>query len=230
MKEVTIKLYGFTELDEPVRKEIVERERWSVMESNMDAWSGEWRESLSEFEKMTDTNVRGWQVDYCTYRLGSIRYKHDGPVLGDYDNGYYAHELKGKHLFRYLNRYILPYMEKKKTYWGKFKYDEHGKCLGAKKRISRILFSSDACYSLTGFCADYSLLKPIMDYCREWPKHPEKTWEDLLNECYEGFFEEWHNDYRYSASDEFVEETLSDDDGVLYLEDGTRFRHMVGIV
>jgi len=143
MKEITLKLYSFSELEESVRKEIVERERWNVMGNSMEAWSSDWQNSLSEFEKMTDTNVRGWQVDYCTYHFGSVRYKHDGPVLGDYENGYYAHELKGKHLFRYLNRYILPYVEKKKTYWGQFKYDENGKCIGHKKRVSHIIDEND---------------------------------------------------------------------------------------
>ena len=162
-----MKLSGFNELDEPVRKEIVERERWDIMERHMDAWSSDWKNSLSEFEKITDTNVRGWQVDYCSYRFGSIRYKHDGPILGDYENGFYAHELKGKHLFRYINRYILPYIETKKTYRGKYRYDEQGNCLGAKKRISRIMFISDACNALTGYCGDYCLLKPILDYCKE---------------------------------------------------------------
>ena len=228
MKEITMKLYGFTELSEPVRKEIVDRERWVVMGSHMDAWNDDWRNSLSEFEKITDTNVRGWQVYYCSYRFGCIRYKQDGPVLGDYDNGYYAFELKGKYLFRYLNRYILPYIEKKKTYRSKYRYDGHGNCLGAKKRISRIIPSSDDCYALTGYCGDYCLLKPILDYCADWPKPPEKTWEDLLKECYDGFFKEWHNDYRPSASDEFLEEILSEDDD-LYFEDGTKFRHMAKI-
>lgn len=227
MKEITLKLYSFSELEESVRKEIVERERWNVMGNSMEAWSSDWQKSLSEFEKMTDTNVRGWQVDYCTYRVGSVRYKQDGPVLGDYENGYYAHELKGKHLFRYLNRYILPYVEKKKTYWGQFKYDENGKCIGHKKRISHIMPSSDNYYVLTGYCGDYCLLKPILDFIKEWPKHPETTWDDLLKQCYNGFFEEWHNDYRNSASDEFVEEELSDNSGYerFYLEDGTEFRH-----
>lgn len=229
MKEITMRLYQFSELDDSARKEIVERERWEVMGSNMDAWSGDWQNSLSEFEKMTDTYVRDWQVDYCSYRFGSVRYKHDGPVLGDYDNGYYAYELKGKYLFRYLNRYILPYMEKKETYCGKFKYDENGKCIGSKKRISRIIYSKDDCYSLTGYCGDYCLLKPILDYIKEWPKHPETTWEDLLNKCYDGFFEEWHNDYRHSASDEFVEEHLYNNSDEIYLEDGTLFKHRLSV-
>lgn len=227
MKEITMKLYGFTELDEPTRKEIVERERWNVMGSHMDVWNDDWKNSLSEFEKMTDTNVRGWQVDYCSYHFGSIRY-NDDPILGDYESGFYAHELKGKHLFRYINRDILPYIEKKKTYWGKYRYDEQDNYLGVKKRISRIMFSSDACYALTGYCGDYCLLKPILDYCKEWPKHPEKTWEDLLKECYNGFFNDWHNDYSHSASDEYVEEILSEDND-LYFEDGTKFVYMAKI-
>ena len=230
MKEIALTLYGFSELEESVKKEVIERERWNVMGCSMDAWSGDWQSSLSEFEKMTDTNVRNWQVGYCSYQFGSIRYKHDGPVLGDYDNGYYAHELKGKYLFRYLNRYILPYIEKKKIYWGNFKYDENGKCFREQKRISRIMYSKDDCYNLTGYCGDYCLLKPIMDYMKEWPKHPEKTWEDLLKECYDGFFAEWHNDYRHSASDEFVEEFLINNSSDEYFEDGTLFRHPALVV
>ena len=33
----------------------------------------------------------------------------------------------------------------------------------------------------------------------------------MLYECYDGFFEDWHNDYQGSASDEYVEERLSDE-------------------
>lgn len=229
MKEVTMKLYGFTELDELTRKEIVERERWNVMENDTEAWSGDWQKSLSEFEKLTETTLRNWEVGYCGYNSGTIRYEHDGPILGDYENGYYAHELKGKHLFRYLNNNILPYIQKKKTYWGKFKFDANWRCIGAKERTSRIMFSSDAHSALTGYCGDYRLLKPILDYCAEWPKHPETTWEDLLKECYDGFFEDWYNDYQGCASDEYVEERLSEEDNCLYFEDGTMFRHMAKI-
>ena len=228
MKEITMKLYSFTELSESVRKGIVGSERWNVMEGHMDAWNPDWEKSLSVFEKLTDTTLRNWEVGYCGYRSGTIRYEHDGPILGDYENGFYAHELKGKLLFRYINRYILPYIEKKKTYWGKFRYDASGKCTGAKKRISRIIFSNDVCV-LTGYCGDYFLLKPILDYCKEWPKHPEKTWEDLLKECYDGFFKDWCNDYEGSASDEYVEERLSDDNDDIYFEDGTKFIYMAKI-
>lgn len=226
MKEVTMKLYPFSELSDEVKKGIVEKVRFDVMGRNMDAWSDDWEKSLSEFEKLTDTTLKGWEVSYCGYHTGRIRFDHDGPVMGDWENGLYPHEVKGKHLYRYLCRNILPYIIKRKTYWGKDKYVD-GKYAGCVKRASRIKYSFDGC-PLTGYCGDYSLVKPILDYCKEWPKHPHTTLVDLYKECYDGFMKDWYNDYQGSASDEFVMEELEnspnyEDD--LYFEDGVKFAH-----
>ena len=227
MKEVSMKLYTFSELSEEVRKSIVDRERFEVMYSAMECYSSDWENSLKKFEDLTDTTLRGWEVGYCACHTGRVSFNHDGPILGDYENGLYAHEIKGRHLFRYLNNNILPYIMSKKTYWGKFHYGENGRCTGAKKRTSRIVVSEDVC-TLTGYCGDYSLIKTILDYCREWPKHPETTLEDLYAECYAKFMSDWRDDYQGCASDEFVEEELENSsmyEDCLYFDDGTKFLH-----
>lgn len=228
MKEVTMKLYTFSELSEDVQKSIVEKERFNVMGEAMECYGSDWEGSLKKFEELTDTTLRGWQVDYCGCYAGRVRFNHDGSMLGDYESGFYPHELKGKYLFRYLNKHILPYIVQKKTYWGKYKYEPDGIRLKCTKRTSRILYSSEVC-TLTGYCGDHSLVKTILDYCREWPKHPEITLEDLYADCYAKFMDDWHQDYRGCATDEYVYDGLVNRD-TLYLEDGTRFMHSSKVV
>ncbi len=224
MKEVTMKLYTFSELSEDVRKAIVENERFNVMDNAMGCYASDWKGSLKKFEGLTGTTLRGWQVDYCGCRTGRVYFNHDGPILGNHENGFYPDELKGKHLFRYLNNEILPFITRKKKYWGKFKYESDGVQLKCTERTSRIFYSSEEC-TLTGFCGDYSLVKTILDYCREWPKHPETTLEDLYTDCYSKFMNDWHQEYQGCATDEYVHEDLMERD-VLYFEDGTKFMHI----
>lgn len=228
MKKITMICYNFSELSENVQHSIVERERFNVMGNAMECYSSDWENCLKKFEELTGTTLKGWQVDYCGCHTGRVRFNQDGQILGDYENGFYPHELKGKYLFRYLNNNILPYIVKKKIYWSQYRYDENGKFLSSKKRISRILWSDDIC-SLTGYCGDYSLVKTILDYCREWPKHLETTLEDLYMECYSKFMGDWHQDYQGCATDDYVYENLSEG-STLYFEDGTEFMHSSKVV
>lgn len=67
MKEIVLKVYKFDELSKDSQEEIIERERWNVMEQCMDAYSTDYQESMKAFEDMTDTRVYNWEVGYERY-------------------------------------------------------------------------------------------------------------------------------------------------------------------
>ena len=47
MKTITLQLYTFDELSEEVQKEIIERERWNIMDQCMEAYGSDYVTSLS---------------------------------------------------------------------------------------------------------------------------------------------------------------------------------------
>lgn len=55
MKTITLQLYTFDELSEEVQKEIIERERWNIMDQCMEAYGSDYVTSLRTFEKLTNT-------------------------------------------------------------------------------------------------------------------------------------------------------------------------------
>ena len=65
---------------------------------------------------------------------------------------------------------------------------------------------TDDDYSMTGFCGDYSLLKPILDFV----KTPNETTdlEDIINDCVEGWRIDWEKDMEFANSDENIIETI----------------------
>ena len=46
MKTITLQLYTFDELSEEVQKEIIERERWNIMDQCMEAYGSDYVTSL----------------------------------------------------------------------------------------------------------------------------------------------------------------------------------------
>lgn len=51
MKTITLQLYTFDELSEEVQKEIIERERWNIMDQCMEAYGSDYVTSLRTFVK-----------------------------------------------------------------------------------------------------------------------------------------------------------------------------------
>lgn len=56
MKTITLQLYTFDELSDEVQKEIIERERWNIMEQCMEGYGSDYVTSLRAFEKLTNTD------------------------------------------------------------------------------------------------------------------------------------------------------------------------------
>lgn len=211
MKELKINVFSFAELSKEVQDKVIERERWNVMDSVMECNCLEFQKALDEFQKITDSYVSSYQVDYCGCRFGKVR--SDKIVYDDFD----LEDLKGKLLFRYIDNEIMPYLQRGKFY---STYDK-GNYAKFKSRRSRIIMESfDGC-PLTGVMYDYIVLKPLFDYYYNWarPEYRNLTFCDVMEECYAKLFDALHEEYQYYASDEAVrEELLNREDE--YYEDG----------
>jgi len=64
MKTITLQLYTFDELSDEVQKEIIERERWNIMEQCMEGYGSDYVTALRAFEKLTNTQSYSWSVNY----------------------------------------------------------------------------------------------------------------------------------------------------------------------
>lgn len=201
MKTITLQLYTFDELSDEVQKEIIERERWNIMEQCMEGYGSDYVTSLRAFEKLTNTQSYSWSVNYSGYDFNfkcSYNPIFECPV--NCDNDIYAEDLCGKLLFRYINNNIMPYITH-----GQY-YSTSGECIDGKHtykhRRSRVIKSLEDC-PLTGMCYDYYLLEPIIKYYKTWCSYPDYfSLTDLIEQCYDSFFKCWHEEYEYWANDE----------------------------
>ncbi len=188
MKKVTCNLFRFNELSEEVRKNLIEENKFELAYDVMECFNSEYEATLKAFEKLFDCEVRKWQVDYC----GSNYILSDFYPIGEYCNEISAKEIKGKYLLRVLNGIyddIFPF----KNFWGKFHYDENGKCT-VKERRSKVLRNYDGC-PLTGVCYDAAILEPIMNFLTK----PDMNLSlyDLVDECVSNFFNVWQKEYDF---------------------------------
>lgn len=90
MKTITLQLYTFDELSEEVQKEIIERERWNIMDQCMEAYGSDYVTSLRTFEKLTNTQSCSWSVNYSGY---NFNFKYNNPIFEcpiDCSNDIYA--------------------------------------------------------------------------------------------------------------------------------------------
>lgn len=201
MKTIELTLYEFDDLSPDVQKEIIDKERWNIMDSCMEAYGIDYQATLKKFQELTDTYVRNWEVGYCgyNYRVDSDKGPfYENPL--DYNKDICYDELSGKLLFRYINNNIIPYLSKGKFYiTGQRGID--GK-YHSTTRYSKIQNTFYDC-PLTGVCYDNEILHPLLKYYQNWPTYPANyTYKDLMEECYESFFKSWHEEYEYWADDE----------------------------
>lgn len=190
MKTINITLYSFDELSEDVQKQIIDRERWNIMEQCMDGYGPDYQKSLEKFEELMDISVSRWGCNYNSYYFNV---KVDVKCV--YDEETLLEHLSGKLLVRYLHNNILSYLLTAKQY-SSLKYVDNKPIL--KRRSSRILKECEC--PLTGACYDMYLIDPILQYLQ---KPDELTsYETLMDKCVDSFFEEWHKEYRYWADNE----------------------------
>lgn len=223
MKTINLTVYSFDDLPEEIQKQIIERERWNVMEQCMSSYGTDYQASLDKFEELMNISVSRWSVDYSAYQYNVCidtrvahewKYKQSGNEIHDY---IYLENLSGKLLIRHLQNNIMPQLLTGR-YYSNCQYAD-GKPI-IKHRHSRI--TKECSCPLTGYCYDMYLIDPILKYIQK--PNPVTTYEELMEECIESFFKCWHEEYEYWADNEdAIREELHNNqyEDRMYYKDGT---------
>ena len=209
MKEVTLKLYNFSELSEEAQERVIEDKRWDIAEIECQFVNDDYEGVVDKFAEIAGIKICDWEVseDRYFFRLSIPT----GVVLWspyDHIEDVELEELSGKHLFRYIDNNIMPYLYKRKAYYK-----------NKKVRQSRILKYTDC--TLTGMSTDLYITGPLLEYYHDWPKRPKDyTFRDLMEECCDSFFSAWKRDLEDALKEEAVRDFLENNDSEIYREDG----------
>lgn len=157
-------------------------------------WGDDAVNSLKGFCEHFGIHLRDYAVD----AFGPDNYvKADMPE--------YAEDIAGLRLWKYLQNQDLL------TYWNKYH----------KKKEP--LLNGDCPF--TGYCMDESLLDPIREFMKSPPAGSDpdkvKTWEELIEDCFDSWLRAVKVDIEYSYSDEAVDENITINE-YEFLEDGRR--------
>lgn len=222
MKEVTVNLYKFNELSDDAQRKVVERKRIEIGNWHNEICSEDYWATIKKFQELTETSV-----EFSNYGGISIKFHH-----GDFDtcNKYgeldwcEPRELSGKLLFRYIDNHIFPQLFKGK-YLSARRYNKN-KSLSKRSKLCRYDILGDC--PLTGTSCDYDILKPLVEYYRNWarPEYKDVTYDAIIRRCYYAFRNAWQDDEDYSYTDEFIRQELSENpcyENDYYIADGTDY-------
>lgn len=192
MREITIKLYNFSELSEDAQ-----RRAWLDYTDNLKEfpWESEYRATLEAFEKAFDIDVK-YSVDENAYYYEFNQYR-EAP------EGDWLRFAKWVH-----NNFSDVILTGK--YYGKLIHND-GKPRHVK-RYSKATFEYTCCF--TGFFADMAITDPVWK-CIHY-KEKYTSYEDLIFDCLESFFETWRNELEYETSIECFQELCDINDWEFY--------------
>lgn len=199
MREITVKIYQFSELSEKAQ-----RRAWEMGPDFSDGYSSDYRATLEKFADIFDISVYRWSVDDYCYSFGYVTAGRatEAPEgnalrLARYIwNNYADSILKGRY-YSTRGRYID----------GKYHY---------KSRYSAATKDMNNC-PLTGFCADCDILQPVVD-CLHYKKFYD-NYEELIDACLDNFFRAWRADIEHCSSFEYFAE-MCDENGYEFYETG----------
>lgn len=212
MKTVEINLYKFDELSERAKQKAIETYR----SNNSDYfWADENRQTLEKFAEIFPINIRDWS--------------YGGRGEGVYfsftcdDN---IEELTGQRLATYIwNNYKSDLFKGKYYHSQNFGLTDH-KLIHRRVKSTQITNNcpnkgkwSNSYYSaitlenscvLTGYCMDDEILNPIYEFLNKPIENI--SFRDLLENCFDSWVTACNSDYEYQNSDEYISETLADND------------------
>ena len=196
MREITVKLYEFSELSEEAR-----RRAWMDHVDNLHefGWDSEYRATLDAFCKAFDVLTVEYDVNENAFDFEfSLAYE---PI-------YYMEPLR-------FARFI----------WNQYAHQiQRGKYYGKIARDGRHVFRHSKTtveYScpFTGFMADMAITGPVWD-CIHYKKE-YTCYDQLIEDCLTAFFEEWRDGMEYETSMECFEE-YCDANELEFYETGAR--------
>lgn len=190
MKTISLNLYTFQELSPEAQTAAIENYR----NENDDLgtfWQNENFQSIKSVLDFFGWSVFDWSIDYSSAARSYIH----ANFTGDENIA----DLCGVRLWKYLQNNFVG----KKT--GSFDsiFDgqpDEGRCL------------------FTGYCADHSIIDPVVKFLARPDKYT--TFQDLMNYCIEAGLQYIESDYDSQMSDDYIRETLSDDDENKFTSDG----------
>lgn len=202
----TIQTYYFDELPENVQRTAYEKDRHNL---DGEYYNADFRATLREFERLFDISVYSWAVDSYRYtfdfRLPDSRYPDEitDPLrLAVYMWNNYGDIIRRGKYYSTSGRYIN----------GKYSY---------KHKRSKALYILDDS-ALTGCFCDGHILQPIIN-CITY-KTLYETFDDLITDCLNNFFETWRDCLEYAESFDFYIDEANANEWE-YLADGTKWRY-----
>jgi hypothetical protein len=202
MRTIKVNLYKFSELSEQAKERAIQDWR---SEDTEYTWQEENKKSMQAFADLFPIKVKDWS------------YGGQGSFFSFY---FYAddaiEELTGQRLATYI--------------WNNYRSDIYSfKCysicnghknavgVNGKLRHSKIQMIGDGC-SLTDYCMDYALTKPLFEFMK---KPDSRNFKELLQDCFDEWIKACEEDIEVQNSDEYIKDTLEAND-YEFTEDGER--------
>ena len=228
MREETIKIFTFEELNEKIQKKVVDAFKFS--EENEYFWHDENTNSLDEFEKIFPIHSTGYEYSYCGKWINTEL--NIDEQVSDIENRMYSNgfnpsdyvddiieNMSGIRLMKYMYNNYYNRISKGRYYSTNGVYVD-GKYT-SKHRYSKVTKTIKDC-NLTGYCIDMELLEPIVKCMNGEYINTGETFKDVMEQCLENWIKACYDDYCGIYEDDYVREKLMDDDKE-YLEDGTKY-------
>ena len=201
MRTIETKVYKYNELSSEAKANAINSLRNRLSENRINIEADDYRNTLEKIEVIFRIKVRDWSVNGYSptyFRFYFVNLDEDI-------------ENEPKFLLRYLNRYVLPCIDCRKTYYAKNHYENH------KKRKSKIISYPKYDFCITGAwtdCAVDDALNNIKESIMQG-----KSAREFVSDMLDNFFKQWNKDCEYAYSDESIEEDILSN-GYEFLENG----------
>ena len=201
MRTIETKVYQYEELSEQAKENARNSLRDRLSGNRIEIESDDYWNTLKKIEEIFGIKVRDWSVNGYSptyFRFYFVNLDEDI-------------ENEPKFLLRYLNRFVIPCIDTRVTYYAKNHYENH------KKRKSRILSYPKYDFCITGAWTDIAVddaLNNIKESIMQG-----KSAREFVRNMLNNFFERWNKDYEYAYSDESIEDEIVNNE-YEFLENG----------
>lgn len=215
MRTIQYNVYTFDELNEETQKRAIEKCTDHIVELLCEDINASYQPAIKSLEQATKTKLLNWEIDaYNRVRFTVIC--DYGRFMGEPD----PEEITGKLLFREINRSIIDNFIKGK-YYGKFKQLKEpidGKDYQLITRHSKVIKNCE--WPITGTWVEDKFEKCLLDYYHHWNKYSKITLQELMEDCWQAFFNSWTNDLENCYTTNEIKEHIIANE-YEFLEDGT---------
>lgn len=204
MRTIETKVYQYDELSSEAKVNAINSLRNILSENRIDAEAYNYRNTLKKIEEIFVIKVRDWSVNGYSptyFRFYFVNLDEDI-------------ENEPKFLLRYLNRYVLPCIDCRKTYYTKNYHKSHN------KRKSRIISYPKYDFCITGAWTDCAVDNALNNIKESIMRG--KSAREFVSDMLDNFFKQWNKDCEYACSDESIEEEILNG-GYEFLENGNPY-------